>query len=484
MQVFFPAVTGIMAGANISGDLRDPGKAIPRGTLLAVAITYLSYMAYAVMAAGCALRHAHGPQVALGGNDTKMESSANESVAAAQHHLDCATHRNCSFGLANSQQMMEVISAWSPLIYAGCFSATLSSAIAALEGAPRVLQALAKDNVFPGIVVFARGKGANKEPLWGYLLVSAIALACIFVGDLNVVSGLLSNFFAVTYAVVNFASFHAGLNAGTPGWRPSFACHSRLLSLAGTLLCVAIMLAMDYITAVATFLCLALFYAYVRYWSRPPSSGWGTSSQSHAFDAALGAVKRHGDVGEHVKNFRPRLAVLSGDPCQRPELIRFGSILASSAASFMVCVNVIDGGVMGVAGGHWLLARTSRASAEDWLRRNRIRAFAAATCSSSVSDGIRPALELVGLGGLTPNTVLMGFKSKWAESPDRGEEFYRVVRTALDMHFSLCVLRSAATLNNSSTLGQFYMTGHAEEQQGRSCKFRFALIFSKHNLLR
>ena len=81
---------------------------------------------------------------------------------------------------------MELIAGWGPLIYAGCFAATLSSAIASLVGAPRILQALAKDGVYPGLGIFSKGYGANNDPVRGYLLVCLISLGCIMVGEFNI----------------------------------------------------------------------------------------------------------------------------------------------------------------------------------------------------------------------------------------------------------------------------------------------------------
>jgi solute carrier family 12 sodium/potassium/chloride transporter 2 len=78
---------------------------------------------------------------------------------------------------------MELVSAWGPLIYAGCFAATLSSAIASLVGAPRVLQALAKDRLYPGIFMFSKGFGANNDPVNGYCLVFVLAFLCIMIGE-------------------------------------------------------------------------------------------------------------------------------------------------------------------------------------------------------------------------------------------------------------------------------------------------------------
>lgn len=157
------------------------------------------------------------------------------------------------------------MSAWGPLIYAGCFAATLSSAIACMFGAPRVFQAVAKDKLYPGVnwinwskglfdilcskchnliskkslilglYIFAKGNGPNNDPFRGYVLVFLIAGTCILIGDLNQVnlrlsswekaifkgfkfqvSSVLSNFYVAAYALINFSVFHAGITK-SPG---------------------------------------------------------------------------------------------------------------------------------------------------------------------------------------------------------------------------------------------------------------------------
>lgn len=211
--VFFPAVTGIVAGANLSGDLKDPGVAIPKGTLLAILTTYVSYFIYGCLVAACSLRFANGnvSGVVLDQfNYTMFTPGLPGGVD------DCLTLNCTEYGSSVSQQMMETISAWGPLIYAGCFAATLSSAIASLVGAPRVFQAVAKDKLFPYIESFAQGYGANNDPVRGYILVFIISLACILIGDLNVVSSLLSNFFVAAYALINLSVFHADIT-NSPG---------------------------------------------------------------------------------------------------------------------------------------------------------------------------------------------------------------------------------------------------------------------------
>jgi solute carrier family 12 (sodium/potassium/chloride transporter), member 2 len=134
----------------MSGDLKDPTSAIPKGTLLSIAITAVSYLGYAVLAAGCSLRAASGVLDEVLFAQGTLNSTIAEERNITRAFDDC-DGRQCSYGLLYSQQMMEVMSAWGPLIYAGCFAATLSSAIGSLEGAPRVFQALAKDKLLPGV---------------------------------------------------------------------------------------------------------------------------------------------------------------------------------------------------------------------------------------------------------------------------------------------------------------------------------------------
>lgn len=161
-SIFFPAATGILAGANVSGDLKDPQKAIPKGTLLAIVITTASYVIMAILVGMTIARDATG----------NLADAVNGSLA----FLDCAPGE-CKFGMQNSFQVIELASLFGPFIYAGCFAATLSSALASLVSAPKVFQALCKDKLFPKIEWFARGYGKNMEPVRGYILTFFIAVA-------------------------------------------------------------------------------------------------------------------------------------------------------------------------------------------------------------------------------------------------------------------------------------------------------------------
>ncbi|XP_042225259.1 bumetanide-sensitive sodium-(potassium)-chloride cotransporter-like isoform X3 [Homarus americanus] len=158
-SVFFPACTGILAGANISGDLKDPSNAIPKGTLLAILVTYASYLVILVLSGAVMVRDATG----------------NVTQAANWSFTNC-TDTVCEYGLVNSSQVMELVSVFGPLVYAGCFAATLSSALASIVSAPKVFQALCKDRLYPYIQVFGKGYGRNDEPYLGYVLAFIIIL--------------------------------------------------------------------------------------------------------------------------------------------------------------------------------------------------------------------------------------------------------------------------------------------------------------------
>lgn len=105
--------------------------------------------------------------------------------------------------------------------YAGGFSASLSSAIASLVGAPRVLQAVGVDNIYPGVKFFAKAGNANNDPHRGYILVFIVAFCLMLIASLNAVGIIASNFFLAAYALMNLSCFHSSIT-NAPSWRPAF----------------------------------------------------------------------------------------------------------------------------------------------------------------------------------------------------------------------------------------------------------------------
>ncbi|XP_058454555.1 bumetanide-sensitive sodium-(potassium)-chloride cotransporter isoform X2 [Malaya genurostris] len=428
--IFFPAATGILAGANISGDLKDPSKAIPKGTILAIVSTSLSYVAMAIMAGATVVRDATG-------NVTDL---ANDSWAFA----DCAPEE-CHFGLHNSFQVMELVSAYGPIIYAGCFAATLSSALASLVSAPKVFQALCKDKLYPKIGWFGKGFGKNNEPVRGYFLTFIISVAVILIGELNLIAPLISNFFLAAYCLVNFSTFHASL-AKPVGWRPTFRFYNMWLSLIGAILCIAVMFLISWPTALITFAVVLALYLFVSY--RKPDVNWGSTTQAQTYKNALMSVQQLNNVEDHVKNYRPQILVMSGHPSTRPLLVNFANLLTKNL-SLMIC-------------GHVNKIQTSQKyrnylqrKATDWFRRQKVKGFYAYLDDNDFETGARAAMQASGMGKLRPNVLLLGYKNDWSKCDSvELEQYFNVVHKALDMYLSVAILRVAKGLDYSQVLGE------------------------------
>ena len=434
--VFFPAVTGITAGANMSGDLKDPGMAIPRGTFSAIVITYITYIVYGVMVGCTFLAHASGDV-----SEYIFTFNGTGNLETLEF-TDCsfeARNGSCIFGSVNDQQTMTIISVTGYLIYGGCFAATLSSAIASLVGAPRVLQALAKDKLYPGIELFAKGYGANNDPVRGYLFVFCLALICILIGDLNVVSSLLSNFFVASYALINFSSFHASITK-SPGWRPSFKYFNPWLSLFGTFLCLSVMFLMDWMTAILTFVIICVLYMWIHY--RKPEANWGSSTQAAVFVNALKSVQTLTDTPEHVKNFRPKLLVLSGNPTHRIPLIDFGNLITKKL-SLLVCSHVVtENKPKDIF--------KLKEDVQGWMKKQKVAGFYNVLQNSNFEEGASACLSLSGLGRLAPNMLLLGFRAEWDKSFSKTMQYINIWKKAYDHKLSVIILRVKSGLDFSS----------------------------------
>jgi amino acid transporter len=292
LSIFFPAVTGIMAGANISGELKDPHRDIPVGTISAVLITTVVYLGMVVVYAGAATRIA----------------------------------------LTTDMLVAVKISAWGPAVYAGIYAATISSAIASFVGAPRVLQAVAIDNLFPFLVIFKK-EGCGREPINGYIVTGLIATVFILIGDLNAIAPLISGFFMITYAFINFACFSASY-ARSPGWRPSFRFYNKWVALVTAALCIIILFLLNWVSGIITLGIGFGLKKYLEYKDVNPS--WGTGSALHAiqYNKALTAIVNMNQT-HHIKNYRPQLLVLSGPLEGRQGLQIFSQMLSKSKGIFI-----------------------------------------------------------------------------------------------------------------------------------------------------
>ena len=159
---------------------------------------------------------------------------------------------------------MERFSFLGPLVLAGIFAATLSSALASLVGSPKTFQAVCRDKIFQGLEFFGKGSGPNEEPRRAYVLTFFISTAFILIGQLDLIAPVISNFFLMSYALINYSVFAASLGK-SPGWRPSFKYYNMWLSLLGTFVCVGIMFLVNWWAALVTIVIVMTLYKYVAF---------------------------------------------------------------------------------------------------------------------------------------------------------------------------------------------------------------------------
>jgi solute carrier family 12 sodium/potassium/chloride transporter 2 len=364
LAVFFPAVTGIMAGVNMSGDLKNPTKSIPIGTLAAVGTGYLIYMLIPIFLVGRA---------------------------------DAAT-------LVAEPLVMQRMALWGPAILLGVWGATLSSAIGSILGAPRILQALARDGILPRKLRWLGiGNGPNDEPRLGTLFTLGVALAVVGMGDLNVIAPVLTMFFLTTYMVLNVAAGIEGF-LQSPSFRPTFRV-PWFISLLGALGCIAIMFLINAMATVVAALVVLGVYLWLE--RQELRTTWGDVRQGiwlSLVRTGLFNITHNLDP----KNWRPHLLVLSGAPQKRWHLIEMALALTHNRGLITVA-SVLPPGSRNLA-----QQETMGSTLRDYLERRGIQAFVKLITAEDPFTGAEHLLEAYGIGPLVPNSILLGD----TENPD------------------------------------------------------------------
>lgn len=390
--LFFPAVTGIMAGANMSGDLAKPSRAIPLGTISAVLFTGAVYLGMAF------LLGASRPSATLIGNN----------------------------------MIVRDISAWPVLITAGVLAATLSSALGSMMGAPRILQAFARDDIFSSIKYFAAGSGSAGEPRRATLLTFIIAQSCIMLGDLNAIAPIITMFFLITYGLLNLATFYEGVTHN-PSYRPTFRFSHWSLSLLGALGCLAVMFLINWIWALGSMLVIGLLHGYIR--SREIESRWGDLKSGIVFERARKALLRLEKETIHPKNWRPVIMALTGVGWTRSQIPIYGHWL-TSGNGILTLAHVVTGSVTDYIEKRDRYEKLLR----SFIEREELQAFPAVSFDATLMDGVESMLECHGIGGLRPNTVLMG----WPRDESKARAFGETMRLVYKMNRSVLAARFLA----------------------------------------
>ncbi|MCP4499055.1 MAG: amino acid permease [Deltaproteobacteria bacterium] len=383
---FFPAVTGIMAGVGMSGDLKNPRKSLPRGTMMAIFVGFVVYMAFPVW-------------LALNADTASL--------------------------LAN-EKIVWTISKVPALIFLGVWGATLSSALGSILTAPRTMQALAADNLLPSIFARTSKKG---EPIMGIIATFVLAEAGVLLGDLTAIAGILTMFFLSTYGFTNLA---CGLErwAASPNFRPDFRV-PWWVSIGGALASFFVMSNINPVAMAIAFTGSGAIY----FWIQRRSLGTTYGDARHGMWSALvrTALHRLSRAEFHPENWRPNLVVFGGDPDERPHLLELGSTIVQDRG-IVTYFQLLQGKIRDLSSQR----KRMNNLLEEKVQGRFPNVFARVDIVEDIYEGVLAASQSYGVGNLEANTVLIG----WPRNDEHIDKYVRMLRDLLRIERSILVVRN------------------------------------------
>ncbi|KAK3819297.1 MAG: amino acid permease-domain-containing protein [Linnemannia elongata] len=357
--VLFPACIGILAGASMSGDLEDPSKSIPKGTLWAVGSTFCVYTCIVILMGG--------------------------SISRSTMYTDLSVLQDVSV---------------SPLFIAsGALAASVFATLGSVIGAAKILQAIARDNLLPLLSIFGQGTPRTDEPTLAVLLTYILCQFCLFLTDMNAIATFVSMITLLTFLILNLACFLLKIGSA-PNFRPSFRFFHWWTAFGGMVLCALVMGSVDLGKSLLSGLMTAVLFIWIHYWS--PPKRWGDVTQSLIYHQVRKYLLRLDSRKEHVKFWRPQILLLVHHPRSEYHLIQFCNHLKKGA--LYVLGHVILGDLRDVLAEY----RRQQGSWLKFVDVLQIKAFVNLSVADSVRIGARNLLIGTGLGGMRPNIVVMG----------------------------------------------------------------------------
>lgn len=378
--VFFPAVTGFTAGIAMSGDLKNPKKDIPLGTMAAIAIGFLVYVGLAI---GFAL-------------------FVDRSI------------------LTNDTNFLLRIGWFAPLVIAGIWGATLSSALGGILGGPRIMQAIASDRIGPK--TFAKGYGINNEPRNALIFIFVIAEAGILIGELNVIAEVVSMFYLASYGFINLA-FYLESWASTD-FRPSFKVN-KYIGLIGFIAAFGVMFSINLAAMIGALIIMGGIYFYLK--RRQLKLEYGDVWQSVWSTFMRTALQKMDNTETHERNWQPNIILFSGGTKKRPHLLELGRSLVGShgVLSNFDLIEEKDAKI--------LFPKNKQSTPGEQAEKG---VFTRRQSVRDVYEGIDMIARTYGFSGVEPNTVMLG----WARQTRNPERFADLLNTFYDLDLNVVLL--------------------------------------------
>ncbi len=385
--VFFPAVTGILGGISLSGDLKDPAKNIPRGAILAVLVSFVIYL---LMVFGFSL----------------------------------FPHQS---GLKSSNAVLS-ISKWPIIINLGIWGASLSSAIVSMVTAPRTLQALAFDKIVPKI--FGKKSGKKGEPLVALFLTAILAFLGIILGNLNIIAPVLTMFFLITYGMLNFVVV-LEIFVKNPSFRPTFKTHW-IIPLIGGLGSFSVMFLIDYMATIVALVIVGFLFTY--YLKKDPDMKWnniGSGFWMSLLRIIMDKLSKNKKKSEG-KNWRPFILGFASNLESQDELLNF-SIYLGTKKGLTSIIYLIEKDFSNVS--EYLPVYDNQIEKVATKYKNQL--FFQSCVVKDVMEGVLTITQVRGFGNLKYNTVLMG----WIKDKNKRTKYGEIIRGMQHLKKNLLILK-------------------------------------------
>ena len=380
--VFFPAVTGFTAGVAMSGDLKDPKKDIPKGTMWAIIIGFVVYLVLGI-----------------------------SFVLFVDRGL-----------LLNDYNFLLKM-AWIPvLVIAGIWGATLSSALGGILGGPRIIQAVANDHIVPRFL--GKGYGLNNEPRNALIFTFILSELGILIGDLNIIAGIVTMFYLTAYGFINLA--FALEKWASSDFRPSFQVPV-WVGIIGFVVSFMIMFKLDMVSMFAAFIILGGIFYYInrKHFHRPMTSVWQSVNTSIVRNILNKLDKEKPDE----RNWRPNILLFSGGTRNRPHLIEFGKALVARQgmiSNFDLILNESS---------EYLFPKNKQTLSDSDTKNNE-GLFSRRLECNDIYHGIETIASVYGFSGVEPNTVLMG----WGRNSSKPIEFVKMIKRLVSLDLNVVLL--------------------------------------------
>ena len=421
--IFFPAAKGIETGVALSGDLKNPKRSLPIGTLAIVVSAYFVYMAIAYF----------------------LAKTVPRSV------------------LVNDPLIVLKIAKYKPFILVGIWSATLSSAIGGLLGSPRMLQAIAKDGVLPKFL--SKGSGPANEPRIASLITFVIAIFIVYYGSIDLIAPYLTMFGLVAYCMLNLG---AGMESflANPSWRPSFEVPA-IFPLTGAALCLIAMLIIDSGGALIAMMLIFITYAYIK--KRTKGRNWDDIRTALLQYMCRFSVYKLLNAPRSPKSWRPNFLVFSRSPTKSTGVFEVASAI-TRGRGFLTLASFMPEKEEGKSLSDW------QSLASKFLQNQNTPAIVKINARENPHTQISELIRCYGLGPLSPNTVVMGIP----ENRQLTEDFIETLKIIRSNKRNFLLVSSNDAELDPKKINHIDLWWENDQRKSSELMLLLSLLLSRH----